>query len=349
MKRKMPEISTRNQPAESQRPALQPQPVPWWDRMLRKSFMQFNCPNLESEYQAHVAEQRWIYVFAFSIPFITAWVRAVATIGLVEALLLDLGLTELGPGVLPSMILFVLPLLALMAFIWARGKAYAKNWRLINAVIMTLLVLSHHPNHQVVLWNDAVLTTAKPPSAAPSPPSRFSLRSFANENHYFMFIYLRDFIFPTGLASDIAFNVLGLAVAMAGNKALCASSLFGAHPATTAPVARHVAQAGCTGLLSLMSAHNVFATCPASSCPAVMAFWQVLGCAVACLLVIVGEIISRRKFLRLAVVRLGPSLAGPAARWPLGSPKLVHNLICAVSAVVLASSVLMALALSAVL
>lgn len=313
---------------------VEQQPEPLWQGILRRSFLQFPCPNLESEYQAYVGSQRWGYVLAFAPTFFISWFstfhRAFKDFRAERF--------ELPPGLLLSMPLFFLPTVALMAFICVWPKAYAKHWRRINAAFMLVHIFSTTSWQWVMLWQSA---------ANEALGGRFSVQAFMVENCYLTIICLRVLVFPTGQASDIVFTVLGMVTAMAGNASVCASPLFGARPSSLSPAARSVAQSGCAWLLAMLSAHGVIGRCPELTCPAVLAFWQLLGFTVACLLVIVSEVISRRQFLKSSVARLGPALAARAARWPLGGAKIMHNLICAVVGVCVMPAVLMPLALYA--
>lgn len=330
------------QDGEPHEALAQPPPEPVWQRVLRRSIMEFRCPNLESEYQAYVGNQRWGYVLAFAPTFIISW------FSIFRAVFKEFreGSTELPPGFLPSMPLFFLPTLALMAFICLRPKAYAKHWRGINSAFMLVHTFSTNPWQQLLLWQAAAIV-AQDPSAATRTGFYHYMQAFIIENCYFSIILLRVLTFSTGQASDVVFTVLGMAAAMGANTSLCASSLLGSRSAIAAPLARRMAQGGCAWFLAMLSAHGVIGRCPELSCPALLAFWQILGCALACLLIFGREVVSRRQFLKASTSRFSPSVAAMANSWPLGGPKIVHNLICAVVGVCVAPAILMALALYA--
>eukprot|EP00884_Botryococcus_braunii_P017084 jgi/Botrbrau1/4059/Bobra.152_3s0015.1 len=311
---------------------------PILQRLLRWSILEFESPDLESGYQRHLASQRWGYMLAFAPMFLLGWLQifyCMASDGRGNRF-------QLPPGFVASSALYLLPTTGLISFMWLCPQMYARHWRGINVIFMMVHVFSSDGFQTLCLWQR-------------NCTARSWLQVFAVENLYLTIICLRVMIFSTGQACDVLYTVVGLVLAVAGNNALCASPLCGPPRVTLSPPIVVLAHKGCSWLLSVLSACGVFAQCPPSgelSCPAVLGLWQVVGCGLACFLIIVRELMSRRAYLR-SCMRLRGSSWPPGgatwppggATWPLSHARTLHNLICALFAVCFAPAVILALAL----
>lgn len=245
------------------------------------------------------------------------------------------------PGFFTCVLLHFLPFLCLTAFACASPNQYTQHWRGMHAAYQLLQVFVTVSAQQVLLWV-AAMWASRGAEADGTPETNgtpdFRLQAFFTENFYFLTAWCRVITFHSGLLSDMIFAVLSMLAAFAGNGSVCRAPLWGSRLTTLSPPLRNVAQTGCTCLLAAPPAHGLIVNCPQLSCPALLAFWQVLGCALACSVALGREVWTRRAFLKSSAVALGPSVAVQAARWPLGSAELVHSLVVAGVAIVCSAS-----------
>jgi hypothetical protein len=314
---------------------------PLWQRIFCRSPLEFASPVLEAGYQAYLANHPGGYLLAFAPMFALGWVQ---TFHCVIA-----GGTATGsnppPGFVASVLLFLLPVTALVAFVLLQPKVYSKHWRGINAAFMLVHVFSTPGFQSLCLWQQACISSGVCGFGGGGSPSWF--HAFAIDNFFLTVICLRLIMFSAGPAPDLFFTTLGLLASMRGNGALCASPLWGPERVTLSPRLRAIPQKGSSLLLSLLSPDaRLMQILPKElSCPAVLAFWQVLGWWLACIVIILRDILSRRAFLTSAGSRYGPSVAQRAGGWPFGSNVLINRLICAVLFACIAASFLWAVAL----
>lgn len=302
-------------------------------RLLRWSILEFESPEVESGYQRFLATQRWGYMLAFAPMFALGWVQ------IFQCIVTDSqgGQVQIPSGFIASAVLYLLPTAALLAVMSVRPAIYAKHWRWVNVAFMMVHVFSVNGFQQLCLWQRSC--TAE----------QSWVQVFAAENLYLTIICLRVMIFSSGLACDIFYTILGLILNFSGNGARCASPLWGPPRVTLSPPIVAVAHKSCSWLLAILSSHGVVVRCPPPaelSCPAVLGFWQVVGCGLACFLVIAREVMSRRAYLKSRAGHPGGPRCLAGASWPLSNAKTMHNLIGALLALCVAPAIIWALALS---
>eukprot|EP00884_Botryococcus_braunii_P006291 jgi/Botrbrau1/15663/Bobra.4_1s0047.1 len=129
---------------------------------------------------------------------------------------------------------------------------------------------------------------------------------------------------------------------MSANAALC-DSPFGRSLVTMRPPYLTAARGASVWLSDiagpLVGGH---ASDPVLSCPAALGVWEVVGWLVACLTVLVADILRRRAFLRTPEVQayLGPSYVAGALKWPFATSVKVQRCALGLFVLLYASSLL---------
>jgi hypothetical protein len=316
---------------------------PIWQRVLQRSFLKFASPALESGYQKCVTNGVAAYWLAFAPMFTMGWVQVFYR---TAASIYTSRRFELPPGLIASIVFFLIPSVWLYGLILLRSNFYKKHWRGIHFAWMCVHVFSTYPFQEVCLWQHTCIAKGTCGTFGGSKQSWSQV--FAVENFYLTTIWLRVIVFSAGQASDFFFTTLSLFLTMSGNTALCTFPVR--EWVSMSPGVLSVAQRGSSWLLTMLapgasSGRGMHAS--ELSCPAVLAFWQVVGWWMACLLIIFREILSRRVYLKSSVASLGPGVAARAVWWPTGSAELLHKLICVFGAVCLGAVLFWAAALQA--
>jgi hypothetical protein len=315
---------------------------PIWQRLLQKSIFQFASPDLEAGYQTYLANHAGGYLLAFIPMFTLGWMQTLSCVATSR----DSGGFTSPPGFIKSALLFLVPVVLLIAFLCVRSKAYAQNWRGINTAFMMVHVFSTNAFQVMTLWQQSCIAKGICGLGGGGNPSW--LQTFATENVYLSIICLRHVLFSAGQIPDLFFTTLGLFLSMTANKDLCASPVWGPDPVTLSPALVLVPQKGSALLLGLLVPEPLvplWLPQHGMSCSAVLGFWQVLGWWIGCLFILAREVASRKAFLKSAAAQFGPSVAQRAGAWPLGNAVTMHNTLCAVLSVCLAPGVFWAAAL----
>jgi hypothetical protein len=308
-------------------------------RFLRRSFLAFASPALEQQYQAFVASQVSGYVAVMSAIILMAWVT------ISSRLLAGLRAGSLVPpaGLPTAVLLNCLPTAALFVLAVRKSKLYPKHWRLVHLLFLCTQVIVLESIQELVIWMQFCRPEGQ--CSASDLTSLMRFRTFTTENFFFTAVWSRAVVYTSGQAVDVCFATGGLLLSLLNNERMCASRLW-VHPRVSqSPLLMGVAQRGSKWLFGILSVNGMpppFGPPGELSCPAVRAFWQILGWWQFCLLLVLREVLSRRAFLHSPSVlqKLGPSLAASAKRWPFGSPLMVQKLVCIIAFACFAAAVM---------
>lgn len=320
---------------------------PIWQRIFRKSLFEFANPDLEGGYQTYLAKHASDYVMAYAPMFIMSWLHMLyCTVVNGRSTWSDPP-----PGLMYSVLLYLLPGGGLIAFAWLRKSVYAMHWRGINVAVMSVHVFHNNPYHLLCLWLQSCVTSgtcritgrsSKGSEAGPSWATAFGL-----ENFFLSVVCLRLWVMSAGAAADIFFTTVGMLLAMAGNEALCASSLWGPVRVTlSAPLGSIPKKVSALVLATVFPEGGWLLPEEELSCPSVLAFWQVVGWLAGCLFILMREILSRRAYLKSANLPLSPSVISRAKNWPFGSMGKTILLLQALLCMFLTSTIIWATVLA---
>lgn len=144
------------------------------------------------------------------------------------------------------------------------------------------------------------------------------LQSFSCENLFFSMAWLAIMGLPGGPLLDVILVLGFMAVNVMGNTALCASPLWPADSVTMSPGPLTFAQFFTAALMDATHPHFSGSKVKVMTCPATLAFWQVLGAWLALLLAGLMEVVRRMAFLRTSEAKawLGRDLDAAGLKWP---------------------------------
>eukprot|EP00884_Botryococcus_braunii_P006293 jgi/Botrbrau1/15665/Bobra.4_1s0049.1 len=168
------------------------------------------------------------------------------------------------------------------------------------------------------------------------------LKTFAVENLFIATSWMNVVSFPSGPVPDLVLMTLYLFRALVSNASLCTSP-YGSSLVTMRPAYLATARRA-SMLLAGIAAPLVggHASDPVLSCPAALGVWEVVGWLVACLLVLVADILRRRAFLRTgeAQAYIGQEYAASAMRWPFASSQKSQRCVMVLLVLLYGSSLL---------
>jgi hypothetical protein len=225
---------------------------------------------------------------------------------------------------------------AVFAVMLFKPELHFKHRRAIHAALRILLSTTYPFGWFMVLW----MRSVRPPVGPRSLLQGLNMLSVEN---MFITSVLIDLGYSCGQIPDLLLNTLHMVMAMMSNRAVCASPRWGKSMVTMSPVLLTGAEAGSRWLHSIGA--SVPAGCAAGgtlTCPAALAFWQVVGWFVGGVTVFVTDVLRRRMFLRSIEVQayLGPRHAAAALQWPFQSLKQVQTCVVAVLFLCYASSLI---------
>jgi hypothetical protein len=312
-------------------------------------------PSLEERMENH--RQSWLdlSVFAFSVPelealFQTYYSKRQNTWALLTSAMVLLGyilfiykiLVFAGEGedvpgwVLWSGMLVVCAVSAVITLMLFKPTFYRMHWQALNAGVIVCTIMTYPASRMTLLWMKAL--SGKPYSET----WLRELETFAVENLFMATSWMNVVSFPSGPIPDLVLMTLYLVRALASNASLCTSS-YGRSVVTMRPASLATARRASVLLTDiagpLVGGH---ASNPVLSCPAALGIWEVVGWLVACLSVLVADILRRRAFLRTGEARayFGPEYAASAMRRPFGSSQKSQRCVLALFFLLYVSSVL---------
>jgi hypothetical protein len=286
--------------------------------------LEFGSGELESAYQVYLANHAGGYLLAFLPMFVFTWAQFLYCIAISGHF------THLSfpPGFLITVVLFMVPTIGHVAFICMCREQYARHWRGINALDQTLKLFSTNAFQSLCIWQ--VSCTAQGVCKIFQKVGESPVNSFARENFYLTNICLANMVFAAGQIPDLIITTCCLFFNMAGSKALCESPHWGPERVTlSAPLSSIPRRGSLLFLVFFPPSSDTIKWLPPQelSCPAVLAFWQVVGWWLSCIFIILREILSRRAFLKSTGTTFGPLVASRVAGWPLGDALMVNRLI----------------------
>eukprot|EP00884_Botryococcus_braunii_P003862 jgi/Botrbrau1/13477/Bobra.0082s0074.1 len=278
--------------------------------LARSSDFAFASEELEADFQAYQARaMNLLSWFCASVVF-TGYCVFICKFWFLTAEQLAL----LPPMLRPMVFQFVptATSLALLAFF---PGFYTTHKGAVHLLVQTAIFCAWHSSRQLVLWN----LTIK--GSTPGGSFTKTAQSFLDENLYFSAAWYAVPAFPVGQAGDLVITLAWLLANLVGNPAICASPLWPSNPVTLFPGPVGAVRRASTWLLAVATPLYRGRPDPVLTCPAMQAFWQVLGSWLTCLAVCIGEVLWRRAFLRTpaAKTRVGPHFAAAALQWPFGS------------------------------
>eukprot|EP00884_Botryococcus_braunii_P019120 jgi/Botrbrau1/5892/Bobra.0366s0070.1 len=311
-------------------------PQPWWFRNLLRSPYAFSSAELEAQYQVFQATKLNLWTLGNAMFTVIGWMSLVYKI--------------LGPGkqfqhVLPSPLVPVLfhflPSVAVLALLSLHPQLYIKHKRIIHAAILLGISVGTQRAREIFLWMKLVDN----PSCSNTKWAQ-QLGYFSSENLYLSMMWSYVRAFSVGPLADVVIMTVGVCVQMAGNREFCRFPLLGPSPVTLTPKVLAVTQWASDSLLSLVSFVYPVQAMPLG-CAAALGFWQAMGWLLACLSVMVSEVLSRRAFLRTitASTIIGPEYATAALAWPIGRAFMIVNSLGWVFTLCLMQSAIWAVAL----
>eukprot|EP00884_Botryococcus_braunii_P018263 jgi/Botrbrau1/511/Bobra.110_2s0140.1 len=311
----------------------------------------FADSQLEGLYQAGLASRICFYAWNYcTMNLIIGW-----TALLMKLLLAPVAVQDLRPPYLLPALGNLLPSLAvvLLGPIWP--SMFEKHWRVINVAVSIFQISAWNHLRPVMLWQQLQLVESSVPGL-PQSAIQFKGTSFLIENWYLTCMSLRVAVFPSGFASDILLTSFAFVFTMLGNPGVCKSPQWTAIPTRLSLSDGHLqmirtASAGMWAILgdpgSSPGLDAIFQSTAHLSCPAVLAFWEVVGWWLTTLFVMVREVLSRRAFLKANVSLLGNGGSRKALLWPLGTVEMLQMCVTAILFTTFMAFILWALALLA--
>eukprot|EP00884_Botryococcus_braunii_P001101 jgi/Botrbrau1/10992/Bobra.0234s0016.2 len=235
-----------------------------------------------------------------------------------------------------------LPAVALVLLLNLKPQAYIKRYRLLHLLMSVFQMGVTNYVRELFLWMHS----------GSFQSSRHSYHAFLAENFYLSIMWIRVLCFPVDQFCDLSVVTTILLINMAGNTYLCNSPFWGSSPVTLSRPVMTIMQYISPRLLSVLlpGAEGHVPDCSASACPAscplALAFWEIVGWYICCLLVLLRELVTRRAFLAANHQLLSPEHAARAHKWPFGSAMLVSNCVTAVVLLYIIGSLTWALSLS---
>eukprot|EP00884_Botryococcus_braunii_P001099 jgi/Botrbrau1/10990/Bobra.0234s0015.2 len=274
------------------------------------SLLAFNSPDLEAKYQQHLSQTAMCFAWSFCMANIVGWLSFFYKIWSKSP-----AARALLPPISMSLAFNFLPALALAGLLGLWTDAYTKRYRTINLMMSVLQLGVHNYTRQLFLWSNSVGLKAG--------AGQVSFGAFATENLYLTIMWFRVVTLPVDQVTDLIVVTVSLLNNMAGNDLICNSPIWGYSPVTLSrPMLAVVKSASCWLFTSLApDGGTAMHTCTAPPevsvlCPAALAFWEIVGWWLACVVVMVREIASRRAFLKLKAPSKNRKSLQQAKAWP---------------------------------
>lgn len=307
---------------------------------LNQSMFKFASPALEAAFETHCCNTVGLWIYGGICNFLLGWAILVPK-------MLGRGRDRCGllPSIWPPFLLHFLPATTLLAALLFVPSWYTSHRRKVNLVMIFAFTLNIDFLRRTILWMPLAGAVAPPPAAEPSMVQ--SLQMFANESFFFISMWQVAAIFGNCLPFEFAAVTLGMLLDISGNNRICVSPLLSPSPATISPRFRSAAENASDVMLLWAVPYHHKRGQPIESCAALFAFWQVLGWFMACLAMLVADVLRRRSFLRTNAARtmLGPDLAAAADTWPFGNIGMISRLVATLIALWFATCLTWAVAL----
>eukprot|EP00884_Botryococcus_braunii_P006294 jgi/Botrbrau1/15666/Bobra.4_1s0050.1 len=299
--------------------------------LLDLSVFAFSVPELEALFQTYYSKRQNTWALLTSAMVLLGYVLFVYKI-----LVFAREGEDVPRWVLWSGMLVVCAVSAVITLMLFKPTFYRMHWQALNAGVIVCTIMTYPGSRMTLLWMKTL------GGKTYSETWLRELETFAVENLFMATSWMNVVSFPSGPVPDLVLMTLYLIRALASNESLCASryghSLVTMRPASLATARR--ASVLLTDIAGpLVGGH---ASDPVLSCPAALGVWEVVGWLVACLSVLVADILRRRAFLRTREARayFGPENAASAMRWPFGSSQKSRRCVMAVIFLLYVSSVL---------
>jgi hypothetical protein len=308
--------TTSGGPASSPRPSL----LLSWKNSLKSTFT-FGSTELEGLYQSYVRGTVGWYAWSFCIVNLSGWLSFLYKFSTCA----PAARATLPPPFVP-LISNLLPTVVLATGINLWPHVYAKHYSQINLVISVFQMGVNNYIREMLLWtqSDGFL-------GGPGPRGTTML---ALENSFVVIMWFRVLTLPSQQFVDFAMVSAILLLNLAGNSHICGSAVFGPAPVTLSrpvmAVMESVSSRVLTSLLPGVGPHAGAWTGAAESlpCPAVLAFWEMVGWWISCMLVVVREVGTRRAFLNANKEWLRRNGVTQAAQgWPFGNARLLAHIL----------------------
>lgn len=193
----------------------------------------------------------------------------------------------------------------------AQPQWYIMHQKAVHLGAHLFLMATYSHTKEVMLWFRAN-------RAGQREASHFALvQAFLAENTFFSTAWIGAISLHVGQVINLLIMVLYLLIEMRSNSRICASAAW--RGGSFGGTGDRLAEAACTPFRAWV---GLGAPTPQpfdpSSCSASLMFWQVLGTCLACIAVMVNDVLQRRAFLRSGTARaLIPQAQRAAAEsWP---------------------------------
>jgi hypothetical protein len=221
-------------------------------------------------------------------------------------------------------LLQVVLLTAHLCAILLKPMFYAKHQRTIKPLLMACVMLTGPFAAETLSW----IKFASAKKGAPHLSWLQGLQLFASENPLVSSMWFLALALTSGQVPDLAILTGSLIQYLLSSRSFCESPLWGQSPVSMSPAYLAAAQMASVGVASV-GVPFASGNTPGHvmSCPAVLGFWGLVGWWLACLAVLLAEIMRRRAFLQTheALSFLGPDYADAALLWPFASPKKIKR------------------------
>lgn len=308
-----------------------------WDPRRACSILAFASPQLEALYQAYQARALNVLTWIVSLGRL-----AVCFLVLAQSYRKGAVHPHLRPPFALQLLTHTFPAVVTLVLLCFFPSVYIQHQWAVHVCVSLALLVSYSRMCLVPLW---LRFLDAPPPAAASLLQK--LQYFANENVYLGTMWYVLGSFPMGQLLDHAFVFTTLATSLAGNPALCASPLWPRPSVTMSPVPLGVAETLSVLLVQAVEPIYPIRISRGLSCPAALAFWQILGSMFALFVSGAIELGRRRAFLRTQEARafLGSSRSAALLTWPWGGVALMGRIYSWVVGVFMVHALILAVTL----
>jgi hypothetical protein len=287
-----------------------------WDLQSFLSFSTFAFadPELEALFRTYEPKQLTAWMLVCTGTIITGWLLFVIKApSATEQSGFSPSLELYGVG-----LLHVLVLTAHLCAILLTPVFYAKHQRTIKPLLMACIMLTSPFAMETLFW----IKFASANRGTPRLSWLQGLHLFASENPLLSTMWYLALGFTSGQVPDLAIFTASLIRYFVCTRSLCESPLWGQSLVSMSPAYLAAAQVASVGVASVGVPYiSGYTPGHVMSCPAVLGFWALVGWWVACLAVLLAEVMRRRAFLQTheALSFLGPAYTAAALQWPFAS------------------------------
>jgi hypothetical protein len=293
-----------------------------WDlqSFLRFSTFAFADPELEARFRSYDSKSLSPWTLVCTGTIITGWLMFVIKVGKATE---QSGFSP-SPELYGVGLLHVVLLTANLCAILLKPVFYDKHQRTMKPLLMATIMLSCPFAAETLFW----IKSASTKRWAPPLSWLQGLQMFAAENPLVSTMWFLALAFTNGQVPDVAILTVSLIQYLLSSRSFCESPLWGQSLVSMSPAYLAAAQMASLGVATV-GVPFVSGNTPGHvmSCPAVLGLWGLVGWWLACLAVLLAEIMRRRAFLQTheALSFLGPAYVDAALHWPFASSEKIKR------------------------